>query len=52
MKDIWKTMPHSRDPYIVFEPNMDLNVEFIQKKIIDQKGLFLHTKEMHVWVLV
>ena len=47
MLDIWKTMPHSRNPYIVYEPNMDLNVDFIQKRIIDQKGLWVHTREMH-----
>ena len=46
MKDIWKTM-ESKEPYIVYDPNMDLNVDFIQKKIIDQKGLFVHTREMH-----
>ena len=47
MLDIWETMPHSRDPYIVYDPNMDLNADFIQKRIIDQKGLFVHTREMH-----
>ena len=46
MKDIWNTM-ESREPYIVYDPNMDLNVDFIQKKIIEQKGLFVHTREMH-----
>ena len=49
LKDIWNSM-ESKEPWIVYEPNMDLNVDFIRQKIIEEKGLWVHTREMHVWV--
>ena len=46
LKDIWNSM-ESKEPWIVYEPNMDLNVDFIRQKIIEEKGLWVHTREMH-----
>ena len=35
------------DHYIVYNPNMDLNIPFIKEKIIEKKGLFIHSADMH-----
>ena len=36
------------DHYIVYNPNMDLNITFIKEKIIsEKKGLFIHSADMH-----
>ena len=38
------------DHYTKYNPNVDYNIPFIKEEIIEKKGLFLHTKEMHKWV--
>ena len=48
LKDIWNSM-EGKEPWIVYDPNMDLNVDFIRQKIIEEKGLWVHTREMHAW---
>ena len=46
MKKIWSTM-EGKDHYTKYDPDMDYNIDWVGEKIIEQKGLFLHTKEMH-----
>ena len=49
MRGIWKTM-EGKDHYTVYDKNMNYNADFVKEKIIEKKGLFLHTREMHAWV--
>ena len=49
MRGIWKTM-EGKDHYTVYDKNMNYNADFVKEKIIEKKGLFLHTQEMHAWV--
>ena len=49
MKDIWATM-EGKPHYTKYDKNMDYNADFVKEEIIEKKGLFLHTREMHAWV--
>ena len=46
MKDIWATM-EGKPHYTKYDKNMDYNADFVKEEIIEKKGLFLHTREMH-----
>ena len=46
MEKIWATMD-GKDHFIRYDDNMDVNTDFVRENIIEKKGLFVHTREMH-----
>ena len=50
MKLVWAEMV-TRDHYTKYDADMNYDIPWMKEEVLEKGGLFLHTKEMHKWVV-